>query len=58
MCMFETAKTQADDWHEAYNGRPLRPVVCPVKAGVFSRRQSCHGKSQKPCSSDGRVKGN
>jgi len=33
-------------------------VVCPVKAGVFSRRQSCHGKSQKPCSSDGRVKGN
>jgi hypothetical protein len=43
---------------EPYVGKPTSTVVCPVKAGVFSRRQSCHGKSQKPCSSDGRVKGN
>lgn len=29
----------------------------PVKAGVFSRRQSCQGKSQKPCSLDSKVMG-
>ena len=28
------------------------------KAGVFSRRQSCQGKSQKPCSLDSKVMGN
>jgi len=25
-----------------------RPYVCPGKAGMFSRRQSCRGKSQSP----------
>src|SRR5215510_6555057 len=29
----------------------------PVKTGVFSRRQTCQGKSQEPCSSDGRIAG-
>ena len=31
--------------------------VCPVKASVFSRRQTCRGKSQAPRSSDSRVAG-
>ena len=35
-----------------------RPYVRPVKAGVFSRRQTCRGKSQAPRSLDGRVEGN
>ncbi len=35
-----------------------RTVVCPAKAGMFSRRQSCRGKSQKPRSLDSRVAGN
>src|SRR5450830_2154404 len=39
-------------------GRSACPVVCPVKAGVFSRRQTCRGKSQAPRSLDGRVEGN
>src|SRR5208283_1358611 len=39
-------------------GKSARPVVCPVKAGVFSRRQTCRGKSQAPRSLDGRVEGN
>ena len=29
-------------------GRSARPVVCPAKAGMFSRRQACRGKSQSP----------
>src|SRR5713101_1399800 len=28
--------------------RFARPVVCPAKAGMFSRRQTCRGKSQSP----------
>src|ERR1035437_2875274 len=39
-------------------GKSACPVVCPVKAGVFSRRQTCRGKSQAPRSLDGRVEGN
>jgi hypothetical protein len=39
-------------------GKSACPVVCPVKAGVFSRRQTCRGKSQTPRSLDGRVEGN
>ena len=39
-------------------GKSARPDVCPVKAGVFSRRQTCRGKSQAPRSLDGRVEGN
>ena len=29
-------------------GKSARPVVCPAKAGMFSRRQTCRGKSQSP----------
>ena len=39
-------------------GKSACPVVCPAKAGVFGRSQSCQGKSQKLCSLDGRVEGN
>ena len=39
-------------------GRSARPVVCPAKAGMFSRRKACRGKSQKPRSLDSRVAGN
>src|SRR5271155_1555388 len=35
-----------------------RPHVCPAKAGMFSRRKACRGKSQKPRSLDSRVAGN
>src|SRR5208282_1653703 len=38
--------------------RTRRSVVCPAKAGVFSRRKACRGKSQKPRSLDSRVAGN
>src|SRR5271169_4146476 len=36
----------------------LALFVRPAKAGVFSRDQTCRGKSQKPRSLDGRVEGN
>ena len=39
-------------------GKTARPVVCPAKAGMFSRRPSCRGKSQPPRSLDSRVAGN
>ena len=29
-------------------GKSARPVVCPAKAGMFSRDQTCRGKSQSP----------
>ena len=29
-------------------GKAARPVVCPVNAGVFSREQTCRGRSQSP----------
>jgi hypothetical protein len=32
-------------------------MVATSKTGVFSRRQTCQGKSQAPCSSDGRMAG-
>ena len=35
-----------------------RPYVCPAKAGMFSRRQTCRGNSQEPRSLDSRVAGN
>jgi hypothetical protein len=35
-----------------------RAGVRPAKAGVFSRRQTCRGKSQKPRNLDSRVAGN
>src|SRR5215831_6109163 len=37
-----------DGWHEPDKSRDLRPVVCPGKASVFSRRQTCRGRSQSP----------
>ena len=42
---------------EPYESRGSRTVVCPVKASMFSRRQTCRGKSQAPRSSDSRVAG-
>src|SRR5271170_4173843 len=45
-------------WHEPDDAKVSSPVVCPVKASVFSRRQTCRGKSQAPRSSDSRVAGN
>jgi hypothetical protein len=39
-------------------GKAARPVVCPAKAGMFSRRKACRGKSQEPRSLDSRVAGN
>src|SRR5208283_3512668 len=38
--------------------KSARCVVCPAKAGMFSRRKACRGKSQKPRSLDSRVAGN
>src|SRR4030081_3383986 len=38
--------------------RSARPVVCPAKAGMFSRRQTCRSNSQEPRSWDSRVAGN
>ena len=35
-------------WHEPDDARVSRPVVCPAKAGMFSRGQTCRGKSQNP----------
>src|SRR5208282_4212783 len=47
----------AEQW-EPYDARVSRTVVCPAKAGMFSRRKACRGKSQKPRSLDSRVAGN
>ena len=35
-------------WHEPDDARVSSPDVCPVKAGMFSRRQTCRGRSQSP----------
>ena len=43
---------------EPYESRGSRTDVCPVKASMFSRRQTCRGKSQAPRSWDSRVAGN
>ena len=37
----------AEQW-EPDEARASRPVVCPAKAGMFSRDQTCRGKSQSP----------
>ncbi len=37
----------AEQW-EPDDARVSRPVVCPAKAGMFSRGQTCRGKSQSP----------
>ena len=35
-------------WHEPDDARVSSPDVCPVKAGMFSREQTCRGRSQSP----------
>ena len=39
-----------ETWHgqAAFRRASPRPYVCPVKAGMFSRRQTCRGRSQSP----------
>jgi hypothetical protein len=54
----ETVRFQENGWQEPYESRGSRTVVCPGKAGMFSRSQSCQGKNQEPCSLDGRYEGN
>jgi hypothetical protein len=49
---------EATAFRKAGCGKSACPVVCPAKAGMFSRSQSCQGKNQKPCSLDGRYEGN
>jgi hypothetical protein len=41
----DTPDEETNDWR-AVCGRTARTVVCPVKAGMFSRKQTCRGKSQ------------
>ena len=54
----ETAPDEETSNWRAVCGRTARTVVCPAKAGMFSRRQTCRGKSQEPRSLDSRVAGN
>src|ERR1700730_18416624 len=35
-------------WHEPDDARVSSPDVCPAKAGMFSRGQTCRGRSQSP----------
>jgi len=35
-------------WHEPDDARVSSPDVCPGKPSMFSRGQSCRGKSQSP----------
>ena len=46
------------DRRSGRRAKTARPVVCPAKAGMFSRRKACRGKSQEPRSLDSRVAGN
>jgi hypothetical protein len=48
----------ASEGLEPCDGKLSRMVVCPDKAGMFSRSQSCPGNNQKPCGLDGRYEGN
>ena len=54
----ETERFQAYGWQEPYESRGSRTDVCPAKAGIFSGSQSREGNNQRPCSLDGRYKGN
>ena len=47
-----------EEHRKAVCGKTACTVVRPAKAGMFSRRQSCRGKSQEPRSLDSRVAGN
>ncbi len=55
--LLEPVRVQAYSWQEPCESRDSRTVVCPGKAGMFSRSKSCQGNNQKPCSLDGRYKG-
>src|SRR5271157_1595336 len=35
-------------WRAGCITKGARPVVCPAKAGMFCRGQTCRGKSQSP----------
>jgi hypothetical protein len=37
LCRLEIARFQENGWQEPCDGRPSRTVVCPGKAGMFSR---------------------
>ena len=54
----ELRKPLEEDDRKAVFGKIERTVVCPEKASMFSRSQSCWGKSQKPRSWNGREEGN
>src|SRR5271157_5098188 len=56
--MASHAKDRVTSCPRAGCGKSARPDVCPAKDGMFSRRQTCRGKSQRPRSLDGRVAGN
>ena len=47
-----------EDDRKAVFGKTERTVVCPAKAGVFSRGQSCYVRSQKTYSLDSKLAGN
>ena len=55
---FVVVMPETDLANAAAVAEPARPVVRPAKAGMFSRRKACRGKSQKPRSLDSRVAGN
>ena len=42
------AADRESSFMKAGYGKTVRPVVCPAKAGMFSRRQTCRGRSQSP----------
>jgi len=54
----DRAKPYAAEQWEPYDARVSRTVVCPAKAGMFSRGKACRGKNQRPRSLDSRVAGN
>ena len=54
----DRAKPYAAERWEAHDARVSRTVVCPAKAGMFSRRKACRGKNQRSRSWDSRVAGN
>ena len=56
--MASHAKDSVRSCPRAGCGKSACPVVCPAKAGMFSRRKACRGKNQRPRSLDSRVAGN
>ncbi len=58
LCRLATERSQEEGWQEPCESRGSCTDVCPAKAGMFSRSQSCQGNNQKPCSLGGRYEGN